>query len=91
MIVGRVGEWISILKPGEAVIIEMADMRHSAQSRLDSAFDYVRPEDVDAVVAEINSEEYPEHSITERMDGTWNLRRHKQLSNHNRCVMAGSE
>lgn len=75
MVIGKVGEWLTRLPKGKAVILDNDDLRDSAKAYLDSGFDSVRRSDILAVVAEINSDEYPGFEMWERPDGRWTLQR----------------
>lgn len=83
MVVGKVQEWMMRLKVGQAVVITRGDMEDSAKSYLTSGlFDRMRDEYVQAVAAEVNSDEYPGFSLRELWDGRWTLERHKVTSPH---------
>lgn len=75
MVIGKVAEWMAKLGKGQAVILDIEDMADSAKSYMDSGFDHVRREYIEAVAAEVESDEYPEFSLWERPDGRWTLER----------------
>jgi hypothetical protein len=75
MILGKVAEWVDKLEMGEAVILTTDDIYDSARYNLDSELDWPRREDALKVVAEINSDEYPNYKMLERPDGRWTLDR----------------
>lgn len=75
MVLGIVGEWIAKLPVGRVVTLSTNDLKDSAKYLLDSGFDSVRREDILKVVAEVNSDEYPEFLLWERFDGRWVLER----------------
>ena len=75
MILGKVAEWITKLKMGEAVILTIDDLTNPAQYNLESALDMVRDSDRQVIVDEVNSEEYPNYGMWQRPDGRWTLDR----------------
>lgn len=79
MILGKVRYWLSTLKEGQAVVITLDDLYDSASYYLESGLDYARREDILVLAKEINSKEYPEFEIFEKMDGNWTLDRRKLI------------
>ena len=79
MIIGKVADWMRRLDKGQAIILSLDDMADSAKAYRSTGFDYVRREHIEAVAAEVESEEYPEFSLWERPDGRWTLERRKGL------------
>mgnify|MGYP000055763040 CR=1 FL=1 len=75
MIIGNVAKLMNRLAKGQAIVIEIEDVRDSARAYMDSGFDYVRKDYIDNVIREVNSDEYPEFSLRERPDGRFTLDR----------------
>jgi len=76
MIIGEVAKWLDRLPPGKAVLLTREAMHDSAKAYVSyMLFDHVRPEDLQKVADEVNSEEYPGFSLWERPDGRWTLER----------------
>ncbi len=74
MVIGKVAEWMSKLDKGNAVILTINDLHDSAEAYTTSEiFDHIRPEYINAVVNEVNSEEYPGFELWERPDRRWTL------------------
>ena len=78
MITGKVAEWINRLDDGEAVILTIDDLAESAKAYTDSGFDHVRSEYIQNIINEVNSSEYLEFTLWERMDGRWTLEREQK-------------
>jgi len=76
MVMGEVARWMQRLKAGEAVVLTIEELTDSAKYFLESGFDYVRKEDIKEVENQINSKEYPNFSITNRLDGKWTLNKY---------------
>ena len=75
------------LKQGEAIVIHLDYLLDSARYYTDSAFNEPRMEDVKSIINEINSDEYPEYSISKIYGGArvcasecYCLRRHNKDS-----------
>ena len=76
MIIGKLATWMQILSKGQAVVVDYEVIKDSAKYYLESSFDIVRDSDIQTIVDEVNSREYPEYSITKRIeDGLWTLHR----------------
>jgi hypothetical protein len=75
MVVGKVKEWMGKLDKGEAVILTRADLIDSARHYMESAYDSVRTKYILNVIDEVNSDEYPDFDIRERLDGRFTLER----------------
>ncbi len=76
MVMGEVARWMQRLKAGEAVVLTIEELTDSAKYFLESGFDCVRKEDIKEVENQINSKEYPNFSITNRLDGKWTLNKY---------------
>lgn len=75
MITGKVHEYMSMLDQG--VVLTYQDMCDSAQAYLESnLFDHIRDEYIDDICNQINSDQYPEFTISKNyVQSYWVLRR----------------
>jgi hypothetical protein len=76
-----VAEWMHRLDHGFAVILDFDDVADSAKAYKDSGYDHIRPEYIKAVVAEVNSDEYPDFTMWERLDNRWTLEKKRKTDN----------
>ena len=67
MVVGKVMFYMNRLIEGQAINLDQDVLVDSAKHFLDSGFDVVREEDIQEVMDQINSDEYPEFTISEIM------------------------
>jgi len=77
MVFGGLVVWMQRLRVGDAVVLDQEVVNNSASFLTESAFDYIRPEYVKAVIDEINSKEYPQFSIYQKDFDQYVLRRDK--------------
>jgi len=77
MVFGGLAVWMQRLRVGDAVVLDQEVVNNSASFLTESAFDYIRPEYVKAVIDEINSKEYPQFSIYQKDFDQYVLRRDK--------------
>lgn len=77
MVLGGLAVWMRRLRVGDAVVLDQEVVNNSASFLTESAFDYIRPEYIKAVIDEINSKEYPQFSIYQKDFDQYVLRRDK--------------
>ena len=76
MLLGSVEKRMRSLQEGQSVVIDYDAMVDTAKYYLESAFDTVRKEDIQVIVDEVNSKEYPNFSLIPSLENhTWVLNR----------------
>lgn len=80
MIIGTLAKWIECLDSGKAVVLSRDVLVEAAGVYRDSGLDHVRPEYIQNIVDEVNSEEYEGFSLWERPDGRWTLEKYQNKS-----------